>query len=471
MSNHRNKSKRNLQVNARQGVNSRGSNIADRLGGGYHFADTKRDVWTVAGYPAKVTFDNLWNMQARFGIAKAGIHRIVDKCWQSSPIITDGEFDDKRPLTPFEKDLKILIDKHYLFARLKGVDWRNRIGRYAGILPIVKESQQTKPEDPASRSLGIESLLKLVPLPESQLDVNSVRSNSDINSENYGMPEYYNLRQDVNGDRNPVENTEIQLDPSRVFIFAEGADDGSIFGIPANEAGYNALLDLEKICVAGAEGHYKNAKQRTVVNVKDNQVAQVIASDPAKKKIWEDTAADFASGFDTMLTTYGMDVHQLQSTLADPTHPFTNSLNVYAASIAIPATILIGQQTGRLASDEDQADWAQTAESRRENTLTPCIKSFLMYLVERGIMSKPTNEIMVEWEDLSEPSTGDKLSNSKTMAEINKLGREAGMQEPSFTESEIRQGYVYDKKPEEDVEVFGEDDDLIDDEPLVKDDV
>ena len=452
------KSKRKLHANANKGGNGRGQNFGYDQTGGYHFADTKRDVWEVAGYPKKVNFDMHWNMQARFGIAKAGIHRIVDKCWQSNPQITDGEYDGNRALTKFEQDLEILIEKHYLFARLKGVDWRNRIGRYAGILPIVTESQKTNPSQPASKSLGIESLLKLVPLPESQLDVNSVRSNSDISSAEYGMPEYYNLRQDVNGDRNPVENSEIQLDPSRVFIFAEGADDGSIFGIPANEAGYNALLDLEKVCVAGSEGHYKNAKQRTVVNVKDGQVAQVISGDTEKKEKWEETAADFASGFDTMLTTYGMDVHQLQSTLSDPTHPFTNSLNVYCSSISIPATILIGQQTGRLASDEDQADWAQTAESRRENTLTPAIKSFLRYLVERGIMSAPTNDILIKWDDLSEPSTGEKLDNSKKMADVNKQNFDSGRAENVFTEEEIRAGYVFEEKPEEDLETFGEDD-------------
>jgi hypothetical protein len=457
-----------LQVNANQGGNSRGQNFGAYLGGGYHGADQKRDVWTVAGYPAIVDFDMLWNMQARFGIAKAGIHRIVDKCWQSNPAITDGEFDGKRSLTPFEQDLEVLIEKHYLFARLKGVDWRNRIGRYAGILPIVTESQKTSPTEPASQSLGIESLLKLVPLPESQLSVENVQSNSDISSADYGMPTHYMLKQDVNGDRNPIENSQIRLDPSRVFIFAEGADDGSIFGIPANEGGYNSLLDLEKICVAGSEGHYKNAKQRLVHNIKDGQVASVMTNDPKAKAEWEKSNEGFASGFDTSLVTYGIETKNLQATLADPTHPFTNSLNVYAASIAIPATILIGQQTGRLASDEDQADWAQTAESRRENTLTPSIIGFLMYLVDRGIMNKPSDEILVEWESLSEPSTGEKLDNSKKMAEVNKMGRESGMQEPSFTEEEIRKGAVSDEKPKEDFEMFEEDDltdDVTDEDP------
>jgi hypothetical protein len=457
------KAHKKLQANSQQNYNNRGRGdaLGAKLGGGYHFADTKRDVWTVAGYPDKVLFSNLWNMQARFGIAKAGIHRIVDKCWQSPPKITDGPNDGKRALTAFEKDLDVLINKHALFARLKGADWRNRIGRYSGIMPIVTEiDTSTRPESPASKSRGIESLFKLVPLLESQLDVTDVNSNSNINSPDYGMPEYYNLRQDVEGDRNPVVNVEIQLDPSRVFIFAEGADDGSIFGIPANEAGYNSLLDLEKICVAGSEGHYKNAKQRTVVNVSDNQVANVLSTNKEKKAVWEQAAADFASGFDTMLTTYGMEVHQLQSTLSDPTHPFTNSLNVYAASISIPATILIGQQTGRLASDEDQSDWAKTAESRRQNTLTPSIIAFLEYLVGRGIMNKPSDKIMVEWDGLSEPSSSERLTNGKSMAEMNKLAFETGRAEPYFSDQEVRKESGYEEMADEDLEGFGEDDDL-----------
>ena len=91
-----------------------------------------------------------------------------------------------------------------------------------------------------------------------------------------------------------------------------------------------------------------------------------------------------------------------------------------------------------------------------------------MYLVDRGIMNKPSDEILVEWESLSEPSTGEKLDNSKKMAEVNKMGRESGMQEPAFTEEEIRKGAVSDEKPKEDFEMFEEDDltdDVTDEEP------
>ena len=438
----------------------RSENFGYRLTGGYHGADLKRDVWTVAGYPIKVNFDMHWNMQARFGIAKAGIHLLPNKCWQSHPIITDGEFDGERSLTPFEVDVAILVKKFDLFARLKGMDWRNRIGRYAGIIPIVKESTQNPdPTKPSSRIGGIEALIKIVPVPESQISVDDVGTNSDLGSEDYGMPRHYNFRQNVSGDRNPIDNNEIQLDPSRVFIMAEGADDGSIFGIPANEAGYNSLMDLEKICVAGSEGLFKNSKQRTVINVKDGQVANVLTNDEEKKKKWDESADDFASGFDSMLTTYGMDVNSLQSTLSDPTAPFTNSLNCYAASIQTPASEIVGVQMNKQASVGNETAFINTAESRRENTLSPMIIRFLEYFVDRGIIKAPSNEIMVTWEKLSEPTTGEKLDNSKKMSEVNKQAFDTGMGEPVFTEEELRKGLVFEVKPDDDLEGFGEDDD------------
>lgn len=449
------KANRKLQANSRQGGGGRSENFGYRLTGGYHFADQKRDVWEVAGYPAKVNFDMHWAMQARFGIAAAGIHDLPNKCWQTHPTITDGEIDPDREQTAFEKDVDILVKKYDFFARLKGMDWRNRIGRYSGIIPIVKENAQSAKLDPASPSTkigGIEALIKLVPVPESQITVDNVNTNSDLSSENYGMPEYYQFRQDVAGDRNPTDNSQFRIHPSRLFVFAEGADDGSIFGIPANEAGYNSLLDLEKICVSGAEGLFKNSKQRTVVNVKDNQVATAISSDPDKAKQWKQTADDFASGFDTMLTTYGMEVHQLQSTLADPTNPFTNSLNVYAASINEPASEIIGVQMNKQASMGNATAFTETAESRRQNTLSPMVIAFLNYLADRGIINKPTNEILVSWDPLAEPTTGEKLDNSKKMADVNKLAFDTGMQEPTFTEEEIRKGLVFEEKPDDEDE-------------------
>ena len=233
--------------NLRERSSSTGTNnIGWYLTGGYHNADMKRDVWQVAGYPEHADFHSHWNMFNRHGIAYAGIMRIVMKCWSAPPIITDGDDVKNRALTPFEEDLKYLVERKALWTRMKGCDWRQRVGRYGGIIPIAKEQSTSSSDKPMSQLMGVKSILKLVPVFESQIDVTDVGTNDDLDSERFGMPDHYNFRQYVDGDRNPISNNEMQLDPSRVFVYAEGADDGSIFGTPANESGFNDLLDLEK---------------------------------------------------------------------------------------------------------------------------------------------------------------------------------------------------------------------------------
>lgn len=452
-----NRNKKQVVVNSRSEYSGgrRSNNFGFQFTGGYHFADQKRDVWGVAGYPDKVNFDMHWNMQARFGIASAGIYRIVDKCWANPPTITDGEPDDKRPLTPFEQDLKILIDKYSLFSRLKGVDWRQRVGRYAGIIPIVREQIKTNPSEPLNNLLGINALIKLVPVHESEIDVTDIGLNDDLTSEEFGNPIHYNFRQQVNGDRNPVTNNQFIIHPTRVFVTAEGADNGSIFGIPANEAGFNDLLDMEKVRAAGAEGLFKNSKQRVVYNVDDAQVAGVLTSDQEKRQQWNESNDDFHSGFDASQMLYGMKAETLQSTIADPTAPFTIALNSYCAHMNIPATILIGQQTGRLASDEDQTEWALAAQSRCDNYLTPqVVKAFLAYLVDRGLMNPPVNEVTVTWPDFLEPSKSDKIALAKSMEETNELRYKSGRAAPIYSDEEIREAAGHEPEEEVDTEEF-----------------
>ncbi len=455
-----NQRQKQLKANSNSPI-GRGGNRTSLFGynltGGYHNSNTNVDYWDAAGYPKQLNFGDLWNMQARFGIAKSGIHKIVNKCWQSPPIITDGDFDGEREKTKFEKDIEILIEKHHLFSRFKGVDWRQRVGRYGALFPIIKEQSPGKTDEELTRINGIQALVKIVPKFESEIDVTDVGTITDITSVDYGMPKFYNLREDVNGDRNPIDNQQIRLHPSRVFIVAEGADDGSIFGTPANEAGFNALMDLEIICASGQTGLRKNAKQRFIASVKDGQVANAL-KDPKLKKEYDENIDKFNRQDSPSLTVFGMDITALQSTLADPTNPFTISLNVYAASIETPASEIIGVQMNKQASVGNETAFNETATSRRENFLTPSITGFLNYLIDHGVISEPTNKIKIEWTDLQEDSPTEKLERVVKMATVNKENFNAGGKEQVFTNDEMRIEAGHEAEPEGELLTFGEDD-------------
>lgn len=425
------------------------SNLGFELTGGYHAADAKRNIWQAAGYPDQIEFDNLWNMVERNGLAYAALHLPVNKTWQNFPTVTDGQKEEgDKSQTQFEKDLDILINKHKLWHRLRALDKRQSYGRYGGIVLIVKEFTQQNPTEEINPIGGINALVKLVPAYESQIIVNPSHIISDVTDPMYGNPTQYEFKSYVAGSRSPLDqNSRRNLHHSRVYAWGEDADDGTIFGVPALLASFNALLDYEKIRASMAEGYFKNAKQRFTLNVNDKQIASTMLQGD-RKEAFDKQIDDFSTGIDTSLLLSGMEAKQLQSTMHDPQNPLMACVNEIGSSRGIPATILIGQQTGRLASDEDQSHFAQNMNARRELEANEMIRGFFDHLIKYKLITPPENEIVIEWQDLTEPSASDKLDLADKMTKINKSEFDAGATEPTFGTEEIRETAGFEKQRE-----------------------
>jgi len=463
----RNKSKIYHAINSHLNTRSfgRGGNFS---GFGFPISGSQNTTYNVAaqaGYPDIVGFTQLWLMATKNPIGKAGIHRLVNKCWQTHPTITDGKDNGKRDQTQFEKDLDVLITKHKLFTRLKGADWRQRIGRYSAILPIIREQGDSKPGQEIKKVKGIDALIKLVPKLESEVDVTDVSTVSDITSEDYGNPKHFNLRENVSGDRNPLTNQDVQLHPSRVITYAEGADDGSIFGIPTLEAGFNNLINLESIGASAAITMKKNAQQRVITSINDNQLATVIADVKSPQfKAFSKNMDDFDKGVKNSLVLYGMDVHTLNTTLADPTKPFTIETTAFAASVETPVSELFGLQMNEQASSSNRKTFNETAKSRRENFINPeMILHTLNYFIDVGVMAAPDHEILITWDDLNVDTPEEKIKMVKTMEETNKIRFESGRQEPLYSDELMFEVSPFDKDQMNEAESFQEGDENLPD--------
>ena len=126
-------------------------------------------------------------------------------------------------------------------------------------------------------------------------------------------------------------------------------------------------------------------------------------------------------------------------------------MNEIAACTGIPVTILIGQMTGRLASDEDQKQLAKFVKERRENTINPMLIRFIRHMANVGLLPMPRSEIEIEWENMLEATDSDKVDLAAKMATTNKTAMEAG-DGPVYTLDEIREAAGY--------EAFSELDDL-----------
>lgn len=438
------------------GVNSSQSStfrkrMAAMISGGYDFADTLHNIFVDYGYPLSLEFSHFWNMYRRFGVARKVIELPTATCWQSEPEIEGNE--------RFMREFEELVKRVDFFTRMKGLDTRQRVGRYAGMFMRVKDGKS--PDQPLEGTLGGSSqLVEMMPLYESQLEV--VESDTNPQSETYGDPVILQYSQSVAGSRNEESKQTLNIHASRIVFAAEGADDGWIYGIPALEPIFNSLMDLRKVIGGGAEGFYKNASQSIVFNLTDPSKMTSATADKLEK--FNEQYDDFTKNrMRRSFWTPGMETQTLDSSLVNPKEFAMAALNDVAAGCDIPATILIGQQTGRLASTEDGRQFLSVQMSRRKNVCTPMLMSVLQWMMRWGIL--PKSDIEIEWDDLLARSDQEKLENAGSMAKVNESQFKSGG-EAVFTSEEIREAGGYDSLPEEDLpdESLPEDDGELPDE-------
>lgn len=449
-------------------VNER-SNSLVRLGNEFISSFTSLDTkhpasWRTYGYKETLTFQDFFNMYRRFGMAKSGIELTVDKCWQTFPVISEDI--DEHTKTLWEKRIQIELERLNFWSRCKGVDTRQRVGRYGGLLIIVRDGKEL--EEPLTKeNLSPDSLVKLIPLYEAQMEISTYVSDSkDVD---YGNPIMYQYTETLQGTNNRTQERSVMLHASRVIPWAEGSDTDNITtGVPALEACFNDLFTMEKIIGAGGEGFWKNARASLNMNYdKDTDIKklqQMLGVDtPADiKNAMGDVVKKYVTGFDDSLLTQGADVKNLSVSLPGPKEYFEVALWSAASSIPVPATIWIGQQTGRLASDEDQYAWAQTNEGRRETFLKPIIRHTIDYLMSFNLLTKPPSGMYwIDWDSLLEPTQKQKLENSKIMSEINKSSVGTGQPTP-FTSEQI--ALQAGKEYIDDVDDFSDEDELDEDD-------
>lgn len=393
--------------------------------------DAKRpDSWQVFGYPDEVTFARVLAAYERGGAGHGAIHRLLDGCWQQLPRIKQPAADKE---TPWEVKTAKLLAGVRAWAKLRDLDRRNMVGRYAALIYRVGDGKALR--EPLERA---QRLVDLVPVYEDQIKV--VGWHSDQNAENYGQPSMFQYRtRPVQGvDTQGRPETWIDVHPSRVQILAEGSVGDMFDGVPMLKAGFNALVDIEKISGGSAESFLKNsARTLTIQYDKDAQPSVINAdgSTGSVKQAHEDQARNLNRNMDATIVTQGATAGVLQTHTSDPTGAFQLAANLFSASVQIPFTVLFGQQTGRLASDQDKADMNARCKSRQANELTPMLEEFVRRMQAAGIIE--AGDFEVEWPAIDAPGDVEKLANVKAMTAAMGEAFKAGIQD-LFGVNEIR---------------------------------
>jgi len=233
--------------------------------------------------------------------------------------------------------------------------------------------------------------------------------------------------------------------PDRVIILCEGSEDENMLsGVPYLRAGYNKLLDLEKVSGGSSEGFLKNASRQLGISfdaATDMATIAAQAKEAGYSNLGEamnDKMDKLNRGTDSALVTQSGTTSVLSVAAADPKPTWEVTANEFAASIQCPFTILFGQQTGRLASDQDKSDWAKRCNGRRWGFMSSVVQTLLERLWTLGVIEAPkSGEVTLAWSDLLAPSEKEKIANMQAMATVAK-DTQAAFGTPAVSENEIR---------------------------------
>jgi hypothetical protein len=354
------------------------------------------------------------------------------------------------------------------WPKLRDWDRRNMIGRYAGLILKVADGKALR--DPLGKG---GALVDIVPVFESQLRVTAW--NSDQNSPDFGKPAMwqYRMRRPDVADTQGQPDDWADVHPSRLHILAEGAvGDDFMDGVPLLEAGFNALVDIEKISGGSGESFLKNSARALVFkfDAASNPQALTLNPDgtPTGKTVGEaveEKTDALNRSIDKAIVIQGGEATTLQTTISDPTGAFNLAANLFAASVQIPMTVLFGQQTGRLASDEDQADMVARCASRQVNVLTPALEALVKRWQAAGWIE--AGDFEIEWPSLDAPGDAEKLDHASKMGDVNhKVFTAGGI--PPFSGNEIRKVAGFEERDDEgidDLPAPSEGDPAADDDP------
>ncbi|TBL47988.1 DUF1073 domain-containing protein [Obesumbacterium proteus] len=408
--------------------------------------NTKRTkLWDEFGYPETVNFDNYYRVYERNAVAHAAVHKLLDSCWTDNPTIIDGaKKKEAEETTDWEESTTKLLSKHW--AKLKDADRRNLVGRYSAVLLQIKDGREWyQPVDKnVVKALGDKALVKLIPAWEAQIKPGNF--DIDTQSDSYGQPVNYSFNEQPVGDDGTYGIVRsVTVHPDRVIILCEGSEDENMLaGVPLLRAGFNKLLDIEKTSGGSAEGFLKNASRQLGIEFsKETDINSLIkqAKDEGFDKLGDamnDKIRRMNSGTDSALVMQAGQASVLSVAAADPTPTWTAAANEFSASIQCPFTIQFGQQTGRLASDEDKNEWAKRCNGRRWGFLTNYITRVIERFWTLGIIEPPTNgEVSLVWSDLLAPSEKEKISNMQAMADVAQKTQQA-YGTPAVDANEVR---------------------------------
>jgi uncharacterized protein len=368
----------------------------------------RRDLYTTFGYTKNFTYEEAIMRYRRLGMVSRIVNAYPDAVWTRPPQYVEGVGATATPANLHRAVLK--LDKGVRFYH-----YINRADRLAGVGPysvlLLGFDDVRSNEDlvrPVEKNKN--AIAYMQAYGHGQCKV--MEWETDATSPYFGMPKIYSLGLATNipgaheNTTSPVNWVTVHRD--RVIHVIDSPMDNDVYGYPILERVYNSMDDVEKITGGSAEMFWLNGRGGMHIDVdKDTQFTEAHAKDLRQQ------IDDFQNDLVRVLRTRGVNINQLGAQGVNPEPVFNVVMSMVSIATGIPQRIFIGSEQGKLASEQDRANWAVRLESRRVLQSEPTILHPLIERLQRfGVL--PDEEYNTQWPESFQMSP---LERSQTSAQ------------------------------------------------------
>ena len=369
----------------------------------------ERDLYGTLGYLREIAFQDYVNKIRRGSIAGRGLNLPVEDTWKRKPVLIDGNArsDEQAPASEFLRQWIGLTNRLKLWAKLPRLDKLAGLGQYALLLlgtrdgdeldrPLVKRLRG--PDDVLYARLYSEGTATITVWDEER------------NSPRYGLPLLYQVQTSANAGG--VRTVHY----SRVLHVAEGLLEDDVYGVPALEAVYNRLDDLEKVTGGSSEAFWLNIRKGLAILAREDVDLPNSADDRAA---FDAEVDNYVHNLERVMRLQGVELQELGADVVSGYDQFKMLVSVIAADLDIPQRKLIGNEAGELASSQDERNWAAKIASRQADFAEPeILRALLDWLLSHGALAKPgSGSYGVEWPPVYEPTQEEAAQTALTVAQ------------------------------------------------------
>lgn len=375
-----------------------------------------RNVYNAFGYPNSVSLEQILFRYERGGIARRIVDAFPDATWGAPPEV----FSDNPEFMTKWAELNNNFDFWTVLHRL---DILSRLGQYATLLIGTDKGAMERPLKGARKMIYLQ--------PYGQLSVRIKKFDTDPTSPRFQKPEIYeintaNNRNNDIGYQTPAGKPWTSSFPvhfSRMVHVAQRILEDEVYGSSVLVSVWNYLIDLEKVGGAAAENFWTSANRGMQLDVdKEMELS------PEDAKDLSDEVDEYVNNLRRIIRTRGIKINPLGGEIADPKGTVDVIIDLISGTTGIPRRILLGTESGHLASTQDKGNWAERIEEYRLLTATPYILDpFIWALVDAGLLPNP-GKYFYMWPDAYRVGPNDRgmqaAQTSRTAANLARMQKD-----------------------------------------------